>query len=177
MMTDRQKLTRDEIIDTVLQRDGELCYHPKCRKPFKMIDGQIDREDVTIDHWIPLAKGGTWAIENLRLMHKPCNASKSDLMPLSDTELPEKERRDSHALRRAARAARVEVCQVCESGRKLGPGEECGTCGSGPKPDRFPRWAKVSPKECDHDDFWCWACSIGLYERPPIDIARIIMGP
>lgn len=180
MMTeqsDRVKLSRDEIIDRVLARDGSNCYHPDCGKPFRTIDGEIDREDVTIDHWIPLAKGGTWDLDNLRLMHKPCNARKSDILPLNETDLPVREKLNSHAERRAQRARRVEVCPVCESGRKLGPEEQCSSCGSGPKPDKFPRWAKVDPKECDHDDFWCWACSIGLYERKPIDIARIIMGP
>lgn len=177
MMTEQRKLTRDEIIDRVLVRDGDLCYHPNCHKPFKQIDGKIDREDVTIDHWMPQAHGGTWALENLRLMHKPCNASKGDMIPLSATELPEKIRGANHAQRRATKSARVEVCERCQSGRSLGPGELCDVCGSGPMPERYPRWAKVPVKDCDHDDFWCWMCSIGLIERAPVDIGRIIMGP
>jgi hypothetical protein len=32
-------------------------------------------------------------------------------------------------------------------------------------PERFPRWAKMRADECDHEAFWCWACSINIVPR------------
>lgn len=171
-----KKLSRTEIIRVLLARDGTLCYHPNCNKEFRRIDGQVDNEDVTIDHWIPLAKGGTWDLDNLRLMHKPCNAQKGDKMPLSDRELPESVRSRNLSERRLVRSQRAEVCERCQSGRSLGPDEVCSVCGSGPKPERYPRWAKAQPKECDHAMFWCWACTLGLYERKST-MEMLISGP
>jgi 5-methylcytosine-specific restriction endonuclease McrA len=34
-----------------------------------------------IDHHVPLAKGGTNAVTNLRLMHATCNRAKADSLP------------------------------------------------------------------------------------------------
>lgn len=36
-------------------------------------------EEVTIEHVVPLSKGGTWAMPNLRIAHKDCNQDKGDL--------------------------------------------------------------------------------------------------
>lgn len=153
---------REWRIREIESRDGPNCFYPPCGKPFK------DDAEKTFDHWIPQSKGGTWEIENLRLMHKRCNAIKGDDMPLPDGTLPEKKRDLNSAERRAQRrSARVEVCQTCQSGRSLGPDEQCAVCGSGPKPERFPHWAKMRSFECDHSMFWCWACAIGIAERVP----------
>lgn len=175
-----QRLSREEIISLVLKRDGASCYHPDCRKKFQEIGGKVDREDVTIDHWYPQARGGTWDLDNLRLMHKSCNARKGDLIPLSDTELPLKSRRSNHAERRAARSARVDVCTRCESGRLVQAGERCMVCGSGPQPGSFPRHAQKKPRDCSHG--WvdprdhCWMCVIGHVARKPA-MEVLITGP
>lgn len=154
-------MSREERIEALIKRDGPDCFHPDCGKPFKT------KEDITFDHWIPQSLGGTWDLENLRLMHKRCNALKGDRLPNEDGSLPPLKRESNLANRRAIRrSGRAEVCSVCDSGRKLGPDEQCGTCGSGPMPERFPQFAKVRSPECDHEMFWCWACSIGIVERP-----------
>lgn len=38
-------------------------------------------EDLTVDHIIPLDKGGKKVIENCQLAHKSCNAAKSNALP------------------------------------------------------------------------------------------------
>lgn len=50
---------RDRLID----RDGEDCW--LCCEPLG--------EDRTIEHKIALARGGTWAFDNLALAHRSCN--------------------------------------------------------------------------------------------------------
>jgi hypothetical protein len=161
-MVTKRVMTRDERIDILIHRDGDLCFYPECGKPFKT------RDEMTFDHWLPQSKGGTWEIENLRLMHKRCNALKGDRMPLPDGTLPSTKKEPNASERRAAkRSQRIEVCNVCDSGRKLGEDDECTTCGSGPMPRAFPQWRKMKSNECDHDLFWCWACAIGIADRKP----------
>lgn len=153
-------MPRAERIAALIERDGPNCQFPGCNKPF------ADDSDITFDHWMPRAAGGTWDLSNLRLMHKKCNAVKGDRIPNPDGTLPPLKREVTLANRRAVRrGSRPEVCTVCESGRKLGPDEQCATCGSGPKPEVFPRWAKMKANECDHELFWCWSCSIGIAPR------------
>lgn len=153
-------LTRAERIEALTITWGPDCF--LCHNPFK------EESDITFDHWIPRSKGGTWDIENLRLAHKRCNALKGDLMPNPDGTLPKVEKRGStFKTKQMKRSERPDLCQKCENGRSLGPQESCNVCGSGPMPERFPRWAKASSLECDHDDFWCAWCSIGVIERKP----------
>jgi hypothetical protein len=157
----QKQMTRAETIQALELRDGPNCFHPDCGKEFK------NEEDKTFDHWIPQSKGGTWDIENLRLMHKRCNALKGDRMPNEDGTLPVLYRELNSAERRAVKhAQRPEICTKCNSGRALGEEDVCETCGSGPMPRTFPQWKKMKSSECDHDLFWCWACTLGFYERP-----------
>jgi 5-methylcytosine-specific restriction endonuclease McrA len=50
-----------------------VCY--LCHEPFKTL------KDITIDHWVPLSKGGLDKLENYRLAHAECNQLKADLTP------------------------------------------------------------------------------------------------
>lgn len=152
-------MTRAERIEILSLRDGTDCF--LCTKPFKF------EEDITFDHWIPRSKGGTWDLENLRLAHKRCNALKGDRIPNPDGTLPDVVRTTKFRSRQVKRSERPDLCQKCTNGRSLGPFESCDVCKSGPMPERFPRWAKVKSSECDHEDFWCWACGSGLIERKP----------
>ena len=149
-------MTREERIEALVEKWGPNCF--SCGNEFK------EEVDITFDHWIPQCAGGTWDIENLRLMHKRCNALKGDLIPVDDVTVPKRPEKPL-ASRSITRAARPEVCEICDSGRKVGYGENCGACGSGPMPEVFPQFAKVKANECDHDLFWCWACSIGIHPR------------
>lgn len=49
----------------LLRRDGNVCQ--LCKEPM------ADMKEVTIDHILPVSKGGTDRIDNLRLVHKACN--------------------------------------------------------------------------------------------------------
>ena len=40
-----------------------------------------DLEDLTVDHIVPLARGGKNSIDNYRLAHKTCNEAKGRMMP------------------------------------------------------------------------------------------------
>lgn len=50
-----------------------MCYI--CSLPFASM------KDITFDHLIPVSKGGTDEIENLRLAHYECNQLKNDMTP------------------------------------------------------------------------------------------------
>jgi hypothetical protein len=134
---------------------------------FSVKDGPLE---VTIDHWLPQywckQEGWTpkeiWALSNLKLMHKKCNAKKGDRVPNEDGTLPEKVTR-KFRYRRDKRAGRPELCDQCDNGHNLAVDEVCASCGSDAQ--RFPRWAKVHLKDCDHEIMWCIWCSIGDIPR------------
>jgi len=155
----KTELSREERIAALTERDGPDCF--LCGDPFKA--GQ----DITFDHWIPRSRGGTWDLENLRLAHKRCNALKGDRMPNPDGTLPDIVKKSTFRSKAVKRAARPDLCTACENGRELGPQESCNECGVSAFPTRWPRWAKVTAAECDHADFWCWACGGGVVERKP----------
>lgn len=164
------KIPRAELVRDLRERDGDMCAHPDCGRPldYSIKEGS---QEVTIDHWYPQyagkAEGWTseqiWSLDNLKLMHKKCNAKKGDLIPNEDGTLPEKVTK-TFRYRRDKRASRPELCGSCDNGHNLGPDEICASCGCDAQ--RFPRWAKVKTQECDHELFWCIWCSIGVIERP-----------
>lgn len=170
-MANKTKIDRDTLVALLVERDGTMCQYPDCENELDFT-AKDTRKEVTIDHTFPQSKarlaGWTeeeiWDLSNLTLMEKSCNAKKSDLVYREDGTLPQKPM-SRFKQRRIARAERPAICQTCDNGRKLGPDENCGACGSGPMPERFPRWAKMSANDCDHEAFWCWACSIGMTER------------
>ena len=59
----RRRATTEEMAE-VFRRDGIKCV--KCNS----------ENNLTVDHKIPLAKGGTWDIDNLQPMCQSCNSSK-----------------------------------------------------------------------------------------------------
>lgn len=165
-----EKIHRPDLVIALRKRDGDFCMHPDCGRDldFTIEDGPLE---VTIDHWIPQyfgkAEGWTreqiWALANLKLMHKKCNAKKGDLIPNEDGTLPPKPQ-STFRFRRQKRAGRPDLCTECDNGHNLMVGEICASCGCDAQ--RFPRWAKVKVPDCDHELLWCWACSIGVIERP-----------
>jgi hypothetical protein len=166
----RTKISRAELVAALVARDGMSCQYPGCGEELDF--EATGSKEVTIDHTEPQAwcreNGWTedeiWDLSNLTLMHKRCNAKKSDLRYLPDGTLPVTNR-SRFRYRRDKRAERPEICTSCSAGRDLGPDEVCASCGSGPQPERYPRWAKVPANECDHELFWCAWCSIGVIPR------------
>ena len=51
----------------IIARDGAICY---------LCDESFTYDDLTIEHVIPLSRGGTHAPDNLRVACRPCNSSK-----------------------------------------------------------------------------------------------------
>lgn len=161
-------INKPGLIVNIALRDGPNCF--LCDEEFTEDDPQ------TLDHWIPISKGGTWDISNLRNMHRRCNALKSDTMPIDDYTVIIKSR-DPRSRRRAEkRNGRPIVCTLCESGRLLLIGEECGLCGSGPQPATAPRTLQTSPSQCDHDIWHCRECFVDNPSLRQSAIVRIITG-
>lgn len=168
---------RGEAVSKLVERDGTTCQYPGCGREmdFSLKESPFE---VTIDHYIPRSYGRDngwtedeiWDVSNLRLMERRCNAKKGDLLPNEDGTLP-KRNSPTFRYRRQKRAERPEMCESCQSGRLLGPDEWCNACGSGPNPGRFPKWRQMHPGECDHDIFYCVACTVWFpeYRRSALD--------
>lgn len=164
------KVPRAELVAQLRGRDGERCMHPDCGNvlDFSIVEGPYE---VTLDHWYPQYAGKAdgwsmaeiWSVDNLKLMHKRCNAKKGDLIPNEDGTLPAKPG-STFRFRRQKRAGRPELCMECDNGHDLYIGEYCASCGCNAQ--RFPRSAKVKFNECDHEIAWCWVCSITPDMRP-----------
>jgi len=150
--------TRAEIIVFLADRDGADCY--LCLKPFTASNKQ------TIDHVHPLSKGGTWDIENLKLAHKKCNIEKGDRLFI-DGVLEPKPKKVGYRERKANKAEIMkQFCELCYDGRLLLPEEECPECER--IATAWPWTTKMEPSKCPHEGvWWCWACSIGIYDRIP----------
>lgn len=147
--------SRQDIVDVLVDRDGLFCY--LCPEPYTI------EHRPTIDHVKPLSKGGSWELNNLRLAHRKCNQEKGD-REFIDGVLEPKNRRIGYRERKRSKQQVLDAfCELCYSGRLLLPDEICPEC------DREavanPWSLKREPPDCDHSRFWCWACSIGIYER------------
>ena len=78
-----QIIDNDITLETLYKRDSGVCY--LCGKPcnWEDRDGLITGDTYpSIDHLIPVAKGGAHSWDNVRLAHFKCNLMKSDdLLP------------------------------------------------------------------------------------------------
>ena len=62
--------------EEIAQRDNYTCQ--LCQKPVDMSLPRTSKFGATLDHKIPISKGGTDNLENLQLAHWVCNNRKSD---------------------------------------------------------------------------------------------------
>src|SRR5690606_12266169 len=71
---------RKERAKQVRARDGDNCW--RCGHPM-VFDGPHPNAGraATVEHLVPLSKGGTWALDNLRLCHVGCNRHLADHDP------------------------------------------------------------------------------------------------
>lgn len=59
---------RDQLMLALIDRDGYICQHPDCEV----------QEDLTIDHIVPLSRGGSDELDNLQLLCRQHNGRKRD---------------------------------------------------------------------------------------------------
>ena len=78
-ITERDNLTYDEVLD-IAKKSHDRCCH--CGK-LAYFGG-----DATVDHFIPISKGGTNRKLNLVMLCKSCNKKKSDRIVYPKTYLP-----------------------------------------------------------------------------------------
>lgn len=143
---------RKKLIKRLAKRDGGM----KC----VLCGVALTFETVTIEHWIPRARGGTNEDKNLKLACQPCNNEKSDVVPLKDGTIPKRV-----VKYKPVRIPRPDLCDKCDNGRALQEGDTCPHCFSGPQPDTRPRYLKMAVQECDHELFWCSACCLWTASR------------
>jgi len=65
----RNSIQKQELKSKLISKHGCVCK--LCLKRFSL-------NLLTLDHIMPLALGGTWAIHNLQLACYPCNQEKGD---------------------------------------------------------------------------------------------------
>jgi len=64
------KHEKEQIVENLILRDGNVCYLCNLTMP---------RDDMTIDHVMPLAKGGADEYRNYKLVHDICNVKKGNM--------------------------------------------------------------------------------------------------
>lgn len=69
----KHSLSRRWQKNHLVQKNGAVCSI--CSKPFK------NAHEMTIDHIVPLSKGGTDTLDNYQLAHLECNQLKADMTP------------------------------------------------------------------------------------------------
>lgn len=52
-----------------------------CGQPINYDAGHLAPDSYTVDHVMPLAKGGTDTLDNKAAAHRACNRAKSDALP------------------------------------------------------------------------------------------------
>lgn len=158
-LEDGSEVSRQEMVEQLLTRDGNRCMFPECTRPF-----DEDRHFVTIDHVYAqtLAKADGWepesihGIANLQLMGRSCNTRKGSFEYNDDGTLDVPAR-----VPKLPKAKRPEYCKHCESGRLIFPGDTCEVCGIGAQPTTAPGVFKKEIKECSHSGDWhCRRCFV-----------------
>lgn len=75
--------TQETILHEVIaERDGFICH--LCNEPVDMAIPRTSRLGATLDHVIPISKGGLDTEDNVKLAHWICNVRKSDKLGAVD---------------------------------------------------------------------------------------------
>lgn len=68
-----KSLTKRWQKNHLINKSGGICHI--CKKPFK------SKKEITIDHLIPISKGGFDELDNYGIAHFYCNQLKNDMTP------------------------------------------------------------------------------------------------
>ena len=74
-----KRLNRHRKFARVRRRDGDDCW--RCGRPMRFEGPPNCGKAATIEHVQPLSRGGSWALDNLRLCHVGCNRHLGDRTP------------------------------------------------------------------------------------------------
>lgn len=159
------KMRARERINFLIERDGAKCTFPGCTLRIS------NRNPLTTDHIIPMSKDGTDTPDNWALMCRAHNSEKADRLWIDDGVLEPKP-----VKHKEPKVKKKDPCSKCNEGRALQRDQICIACGSEPQPKAFPRFLQKPPKDCDHDNFFCWACNLGFVERKSA-LETLLMGP
>ncbi|UXA19533.1 HNH endonuclease [Mycobacterium sp. SMC-4] len=68
------------LLSYLIERDGGQCRIPNCLFPHRKVTplGSTGPRRPSIDHIVPLSKGGEHALHNVQLAHTKCNQSKNN---------------------------------------------------------------------------------------------------
>lgn len=158
-------LNRSETIEKLAKRDGLKCAWLDCT--YDINESNI----ITIEHILPRSRAGTDDLDNLELLCMKHNYYRADreyisykdriLVPINKKDKPQ-------------RVQHPKPSSCCNSGRSLGQGDVCLSCGSLPQPYAFPKYLQRSIKECNHAEFHCWGCVTGIYERQQVVMTLMV---
>jgi endogenous inhibitor of DNA gyrase (YacG/DUF329 family) len=120
---DTNLVDKDISLKVLYKRDKGICYicGGKCNfKDHTKTNGNFIAGPTypSIDHLIPIARGGMHAWDNVKLAHHHCNAMKSDVLPNElglDIDID-----DAYALAREVSPRMKEVKQITREGKMIG---------------------------------------------------------
>lgn len=148
-------------MEYILVRDGCRCSIPGCQTPTVFSKNDMP----TLDHIVPTSKGGPDNSLNWAVAHRSCNNHKGDRLVLPDGTLEPKPFKEPKK-----KTDRKKPCEKCWEGRNLGPNDVCSVCGMTAMPQPFPRYRQRTPKECDHNEYFCWSCLLGFSDRKEVAV-------
>lgn len=74
---DFHRKSRGLLVTRLMARDGDLCGI--CGAPLdRRVRDELSPEYITLDHVVPLSKGGLDQWDNLRLAHARCNHTRGN---------------------------------------------------------------------------------------------------
>lgn len=119
---DTNIIDRDITVKVLYKRDKGICYicGGKCDfKDYTQINGHFKAGPnyPSIDHIIPIARGGMHAWDNVKLAHRHCNSMKSDILPSVlglNIDID-----DAYALARKVSPRMKEVKQLTKDGKLI----------------------------------------------------------
>ena len=121
-INDDNNIDKDISLETLYKRDRGICYICGGKCDFgdhTQINGHFTAGPnyPSIDHIIPIARGGMHAWDNVKLAHHHCNSMKSDILPNElglDIDID-----DAYALAREISPRSKEVKQLTKEGKLI----------------------------------------------------------